>query len=53
MKFPLHFEIIQLTSEYVIIVACSECGFFSKEGAGCKSKINAVNKLVNLFYFNK
>lgn len=35
VKFPLHYEIIELTSEYIIIVACSDCGFFSKEGAGC------------------
>ncbi|CAG9802766.1 unnamed protein product [Chironomus riparius] len=34
LKFPLHYEIIQWTSEYIIVVSCSECGFFSKQDAG-------------------
>jgi len=35
-QLPFLFTSVFVTSEYIALVGCHECGFFSKAGAGCE-----------------
>jgi len=36
VALPFDFHTVAITPEYWVLIACSECGFYSEEGAGSK-----------------
>ncbi|KAG5667725.1 hypothetical protein PVAND_015696 [Polypedilum vanderplanki] len=34
LELPMNFKVVHVTPEYWVVLACNDCGFFSKKGAG-------------------
>lgn len=37
VSIPLDFQTVGISDDYVAFIGCYDCGYFSKNGAGCKS----------------